>query len=72
MTCEANSRYTRNLLIDFDFSSMAEGKMLKSGLLRQSLSSLINNRMVGKPQAPEAFKVGYKGLDWSMGSIQDP
>ena len=28
--------------------------------------------MVGVTLAQEAFKVGFKGWDWSMGSIQDP
>ena len=30
------------------------------------------NRMVGVALAPETFKVGSKGWDWSVGSIQDP
>ena len=34
--------------------------------------SFFNNRMVGAPLAPQAFKVGSKGWDWSMGSIQVP
>ena len=34
--------------------------------------SLINNRMGRARIDREAFEVGFKGWDWSMGSIQDP
>ena len=34
--------------------------------------SLINNRMGTVGIDREAFEVGFKGWDWSMGSIQDP
>ena len=34
--------------------------------------SLTNNQIVLMRLAPATFKVGSKGLDWSMGSIQDP
>ena len=37
-----------------------------------SSASLTNNRIVLMRLAPATFKVGSKGLDWSMGSIQDP
>ena len=35
-------------------------------------TSLINNRMGTVGIHREAFEVGFKGWDWSMGSIQDP
>ena len=38
----------------------------------EKMKSFFNNRMVGVALAPETFKVGSKGWDWSMGSIQDP
>ena len=36
------------------------------------LESLINNRMGTDSLKNGTFKVGSKGWDWSMGSIQDP
>ena len=38
----------------------------------QKVLSLINNRMVGGPLVLEAYKVGSKGWDWSIESIQTP
>ena len=37
-----------------------------------AITSLINNRIAGSRINRGPFEVGFKGWDWSMGSIQDP
>jgi len=72
------SRNFEELSIDFLIS--LELFVHKNDILRvnppkffKTLSlSLINNRMGRKGIDREAFEVGFKGWDWSMGSIQDP
>ena len=44
---------------------------VESSMHRECLS-LINNWMGTMGIHREAFEVGFKGWDWSMGSIQDP
>ena len=48
------------------------GKTLSFYFLIAFDKLFFNNRMVGVALAPETFKVGSKGWDWSMGSIEDP
>ena len=60
--------YTSIALILMYSMKFHEIKNIFSNLLK----SLINNRMGRVRIDREAFEVGFKGWDWSMGSMQDP
>ena len=45
---------------------------IKTVLILKTDKSLINNRMGTVGIHSEAFEVGFKEWDWSIGSIQDP
>ena len=53
------------------FAHLAVQHWMKVAALDFS-KSLINNRMGTARIDREAFEVGFKGWNWSMGSIQDP